>query len=145
MLSTLANLKLRLGIPDLDVQYDALLTSALVSLSSRFDKYTNRTLSRTANTTHEFRGDDTEIIPACVPIEAVSKFELKSNEAEGWVEQTSVEYILRNSSVISLTNRLGSWRQQCRVTYTGGYVLPGATPGAGQTPLPADLEQAVIE
>ena len=27
----------------------------------------------------------------------------------------------------------------------GGYVLPGATPGPGQTPLPDDLEQACVE
>ena len=33
----------------------------------------------------------------------------------------------------------------CRVTYTGGFVLPGTTPGAGQTALPSDIEQAAIE
>ncbi len=32
-----------------------------------------------------------------------------------------------------------------RVTYTGGYVLPGATPGPAQTALPADLESAAVE
>jgi hypothetical protein len=32
-----------------------------------------------------------------------------------------------------------------RVTYTGGFVLPGDTPAPGQTPLPPDLEQAAIE
>jgi hypothetical protein len=32
-----------------------------------------------------------------------------------------------------------------RVTYTGGYVLPGDTPAAGQTALPDDLEQAAVE
>jgi len=31
------------------------------------------------------------------------------------------------------------------VTYTGGYVLPGDTASAGQTPLPDDLEQAAVE
>src|SRR5437899_7114166 len=107
MLSTLPTLKLRLAIDSLNVQYDDLLTNALTSLSSRFDKYTNRTLSRTVNTTHEFGGDDTEVIPTCVPVESVSKFELKSSETEGWLEQTNVEYIIRNSSVISLTSRLG--------------------------------------
>ncbi|HWW02583.1 MAG TPA: hypothetical protein VNZ64_22990 [Candidatus Acidoferrum sp.] len=33
----------------------------------------------------------------------------------------------------------------CCFTYTGGYVLPGTTPGAGQTPLPDDLERAAVE
>ena len=36
-------------------------------------------------------------------------------------------------------------RQLGRVTYTGGYVMPGATPSAGQTALPADLEWAAVE
>ena len=35
--------------------------------------------------------------------------------------------------------------QLARVTYTGGYVLPGTAPAAGQTALPADLESAAIE
>jgi hypothetical protein len=32
-----------------------------------------------------------------------------------------------------------------RVTYTGGYILPGTDPAPGQTPLPDDLEQACVE
>ena len=39
----------------------------------------------------------------------------------------------------------GSNTQWARVTYTGGYVLPGAVPEAGQTALPADLESAATE
>ena len=35
--------------------------------------------------------------------------------------------------------------QSSRFTYTGGYVLPGTSPGAGQTALPDDLEQAAVE
>ena len=145
MLSQLTTVKARLGIGEFDVQYDTLLTNALTALSARFDKDTNRTLTRTANSLHEFRGDDTEIVPTCVPIEAVSKFELKSSETEGWVQQNGVEYVLRNGCVISLADRLGSWRQQGRITYTGGFVMPGTTPGAGQTALPSDLEQAAVE
>ena len=41
--------------------------------------------------------------------------------------------------------RLGNWRQQARVIYTGGYVLPGTTPSTGQTPLSEALEQAAVE
>ena len=36
-------------------------------------------------------------------------------------------------------------RATARVTLAGGYVLPGDTPGPGQTPLPSDLEQAAVE
>ena len=34
---------------------------------------------------------------------------------------------------------------QARVTYTGGYVLPGTTATTGQTGLPSDLENAAVE
>src|SRR5438445_9981667 len=106
MLSTLPSVKARLSIPDLDVQYDDLLTTALTALSSAFDKYTNRTLARTANITYEFQASDTEITPPVYPIESVSKFELKTSESEGWLEQTNVTYLIRNGSVISLSSQL---------------------------------------
>src|ERR1700704_2506404 len=121
MLSQLTTVKLRLAIGEFDVQYDTLLTNALNALSARFDKDTNRTLTRTPNSLHDFRGDDNEIVPPCVPIDNISKFELKSNETEGWVQQNSVEYVLRNGCAISLADRLGSWRQQGRITYTGRF------------------------
>ncbi len=104
MLSTLSTLKSRLGIADLDVQYDDLLTTALTALSARFDRETKRTLARAANITYEFDASDTEILPPCYPIESVSKFELKTSESEGWIEQTNVTYLIRNGSVISLTS-----------------------------------------
>jgi hypothetical protein len=61
------------------------------------------------------------------------------------VEQTGVEYLLRRGCVISLAARPRDCGQLARVIYTGGYVLPGTTPGAGQTGLPDDLEQAAVE
>ncbi len=94
----------------------------------------------------------TEIVARCYPIETVSKFELKASESEGWVEQAGVEYLIRQGCVISLSapllaatalSALAGWL--ARVTYTGGYVMPGTVPGAGQTALPADLETAAVE
>ena len=151
MLSTLSSVKARLAIPDLNVEFDDLLTTALAALSARFELETNRTLTRTANTTHEFDACETEIIPPCYPIESVSKFETKSTETEGWVQQSRIDYLIKRSTVISLvtplstTGQSGSDLSTSRVTYTGGYVMPGDTPGAGQTPLPPDLEQAAVE
>jgi len=147
MLSQLSTLKQRLAIPAVDVQFDDLLTAALTAISVRFDRELSRTLVRTASATFEF-ADETEIIPACYPIESVSKFELKTSEAEGWLEQTGVQFLIRRSCIISLQSpicNLHSAICTSRVTYTGGYVLPGDTVGPGQTPLPADLEQAAIE
>jgi hypothetical protein len=124
------------------------LTSAIKSLSARFDKECNRTLARTVSATQEFPGGDTEILLACYPVEAATKFETKSTEAEGWQEKAGIDYLIRSSCIISLPSPLSTLNSQpstCRVTYTGGYVLPGTAPAAGQTPLPSDLEQACVE
>jgi hypothetical protein len=145
MLTQLSTVKARLEIDDFEVKYDVLITNAINAYSAQFDKECNRTFARTVDATEEFDGDETEILAACYPIETVTKFELKSNETEGWVEQTDVDYLLRRNCVISLANPLGDCRQRARVTYTGGYVLPGTTVGTGQTALPNDLEQAAVE
>jgi hypothetical protein len=145
MLTQLSSVKTRLNIDEFEVKYDALLTQAIEGVSARFDRECNRTLARTINALQEFAADKTEIGLSTFPLESVSKFELKGRESDGWVEQTEVEYLVRGGCVLSLAQALGSWREQGRLTYTGGYVLPGAPPGPGQTALPKDLEQAAIE
>jgi hypothetical protein len=150
MLTQLSTLKTRLSIDESDVQFDAILTNTLLALTRRFDSICNRTLARTVNATHEFDASDLEIIPPVYPIESVSKFETKSTESEGWVEQTGVDYLIRNACIISLQSTLDARTSTlnpsvARITYTGGFVLPGATPSAGQTALPEDIEQVCIE
>src|SRR6266568_3948337 len=146
MLTQLSTVKSRLALTVTD--YDDLLTNAIKAVSARFDKETNRTLSRTTSATHEFDAADTEILPPCYPVESVTKFELKSNETDGWSEQTGVQYLIRRQCVISLSSPLctpNSALCTARIQYAGGYVLPGDTPSAGQTALPDDLEQAAVE
>jgi hypothetical protein len=148
MLTQLSTLKARLGIDEFDLSSDAILTSAINAVSVRFDKETNRTLARTTAATQEFSGDDTEICLASYPVESVTKFELKQNETEGWIEQTNVECLIRRACVLSLGQALCATRlapSVARVTYTGGFVLPGTTVSPGQTLLPSDLEQAAVE
>ncbi len=151
MLTQLATVKARLDILPGDTSKDELLTRAIEAVSARFDRECNRTLARTVDATQEFDAGDREIVGRCYPIESVSKFELKSSETEGWVDRTGVDYVLRQACVISLGAALSAaigisgGRQVGRVTYTGGYVLPGATAEAGQTALPADLESAAVE
>src|SRR6476661_8095675 len=106
MLTQLSTVKTRLALVITD--YDDLLTNAIRAASTRFDKETNRTLSRTAAVTHEFDATDTEILPPCYPVESVTKFELKSNETDGWSEQTGIQYLIRRQCVISLSSQLDS-------------------------------------
>src|SRR6266436_5693635 len=104
MLTQLSTVKARLALIATD--YDGILTNAIKAVSDRFDKETNRTLARTASATHEFDASDTEILPPCYPIESVTKFELKSNETDGWIEQTGIQYLIRRKCVISLSNAI---------------------------------------
>lgn len=145
MLTQLSTLKSRLGLLETEIQYDALLAAAIAAMSQRFERECKRRFGRQENCTQEFPADRVELCPACYPIESVARFEVKTTEAEGWVEQTGVSFLVREGCVLSLTVPLGNRRQQGRITYTGGYVLPGQTPGPGQAALPALLEQACIE
>jgi uncharacterized phiE125 gp8 family phage protein len=143
LLAQLATVKNRLGITD--TTDDSLLTNFIEFASGRFERETNRLLERAVSTTEEFPGDATEILVARFPLESVSSFHLKENETDGWVLQSNVEYLTRRACVISLAVPLGKRYDQGRVTFTGGYVLPGTTPGSGQTALPDELEHACTE
>src|SRR5436190_22939811 len=150
MITQLTTIKSRLSIDPLDTTYDALLTNAINAVSARFDKECSRTLARTVGLTDEFDPRDTELPVSCYPVESVTKFETKSNETDGWLEQTGINYLIRGQCVVSLSIPINYQPSTinlpvARVTYTGGYVLPGDTPSAGQAALPDDLEQAAVE
>ena len=144
MLTQLLTVKARLGIAGADTTHDATLTALIESVSARFDRECRRTLARTVDTTQEFRADECMLILACYPLEEVSQWELKSNEAEGWLPETP-EFLIRRNSILNLPEPLGNIYQLGRVTYTGGYVLPGTTPQPGQFALPKDLEGAATD
>jgi hypothetical protein len=145
MLAQLTTLKTRLGLEIADTDDDTLLSNFLAHASGRFELECNRTFGRREDCTEEFGGNESELRPSRYPIEEVSLFELKISEVTGWVEQASVDYVLRRGCVVSLGGALGTERSQLRLTYTGGYVLPGDTADTGQTELPDDLEQACVE
>ena len=144
MLTQLATVKARLGLAD--ATNDELLTRAIEAVSVRFERECGRTFQRTVAAEHVFDIRETEILPACYPIESVAGFSTKSSELAGWVPQEGVDYLLRGRSVVSLVLPLAPLATGvAKIVYTGGYVLPGAAVGAGQTALPADLESAAVE
>jgi hypothetical protein len=145
MLTQLSTIKARLGISPGDTTQDALLTKAIEAMSTRFDQECNRTFARTVGALQEFSAEQVEVCLACYPVETVTKLEVKGDETEGWAEVAEGGFIVRGGCVLSLSGALGSTWEVGRVTYTGGYVLPGTEVGAGQTALPADLEQAAVE
>src|SRR3974390_87457 len=102
MLTSLATVKMRLALDPLDSTYDALLSNTITAVSARFDQETHRTLARTLNAQFQFPAEDTEILVPCFPIETVTRFERKTAESEGWMEQTGVDYLVRKNCIISL-------------------------------------------
>ena len=148
MLTDLATIKDRLALDPFDTTYDLLLLRAIVAVSARLNCETNRSLARTENASYEFPARDTDILVPCYPIESVSKFELKRSETEGWVEQPDIDFLVARHCVIVLPSPLSaatSTRAIARVTYTGGYLVPGSPDLPGATRLPAELEQAAVE
>ncbi len=146
MLTQLSTLKTRLGLDQFDTTDDVLLTNNLNMVSARFSAECNRIFDYGAGLTYEFQANQLSIIVDHPPIELVSHFELKTTESEGWILQSAIDYLLSpKKAVIELAFPLGSSRQLGRVTYTGGYILPGTTPSGNQIALPDDLEQACVE
>lgn len=145
MITQLLTVKARLRILEAELKHDDLLTRFIEWMGARFDRECNRTFARGEGITEEFAGDDTELRLSRYPVESVASFHLKETETSGWEAQSGVDYVIRRTCVISLPASLGTWRQQLRVTYTGGYVMPGDTAGDGQTELPDDVENAAIE
>ncbi len=143
MLAQLTTLKARLGLTD--TVDDSLLQNLLELATGRFQRFCVRAFGRTADAIFEFGGHEQEILLPLYPVESVSAFALKANEVDSFVTQVGVNYLLRRACVLSLTTPLGTENVVGRVTYTGGYVLPGTAPGAGQTALPDELEHACIE
>lgn len=145
MLTQLSTVKARLGLLETDTTYDAQLTLVIRSVSVWFEHEANRELSRQVGTVYEFAADETELTLPCYPIESVTRLEYKSDEINGWVARPTVRYQVRRGCIVWLAEKLGSYLEQGRVVYTGGYVLPGETALPGQAALPQDLEQAAVE
>jgi hypothetical protein len=145
MLTTPETLKARLKIDPADTTDDAQLTRFLKHVSARFEQECNRKFARLENAADQFPANTSDLVVNRYPLESVTGFELKISEATGWTALDGVDYLLRPGGVIRLRRALGAECQLLRVTYTGGYVLPGDTPTPEQTPLPDDLEQACVE
>ncbi len=146
MLTQLTTIKSRLGLELFDPTEDALLTNILKHVSARFAVECNRVFDYATELKYEFRAEELFIVVDRPPIDLLSEFHLKTTEAEGWVLQSSVDYLISPAkSVIELAEAIGSQGQIARVTYSGGFVLPGNTPSGSQRSLPDEIEQACIE
>lgn len=144
-LCLLTSVKRRCAIELADTADDVILAAAIGAIGQRFNKFCNRDLDRAADATYDFSAEQKFVLPPRYPIESVASWKLKTSEGDGWETQTGVEYLIRRGTLLELAAPLGAMTQIGRVTYTGGYVLPGTTPGTGQTALPDEINQAAVE
>lgn len=145
MLARLTLLKERLGIPSYETRNDKLLEYFINMTSYRFETECRRFFKRMENFSEEFPADETELIVSRYPIESISGLEIKRSEQTGWEAVNDIVYIVRHQCIISLLKPAGNYLEQMKLTYTGGYVLPGEPCAAGQTPLPEEIENACVE
>lgn len=146
MLTQLPTLKARLGIPAFEIGHDAFLANLIRFVTARFELECHRRFARREDTAYDFRADALDVRVDRYPIESISAFWLRRSSAGDWQPAPEVQArISASDAVIELAAPVGAAEERARVVYTGGYVLPGNSAGAGQTPLPEELEQAAIE
>lgn len=151
-LANLATLKafllpasLRSGTDD-----DATITAIGLGVAGLIEGYCGRVFLRATGVTDVFAADRAQFLLSRYPVEAITKFELKSDEATGFVEQTLATYpraIDLPNGIVTLSGDAGRYYEQLRVTYTGGYWWDitednsGSLPN-GATALPKALQLA---
>src|SRR6266403_3245511 len=137
MLTTLPTVKARLGLAEFDFKDDTLLTNYIALVSASFENDCNRLFGYKINETDEFQADETELCVRLYPIDEAQPITFQklsalnsqlSTPSSGWQTVTDAEYILLRGCVISLISEIGRWKEQLRVTYTGGLFLPDMNP-----------------
>jgi hypothetical protein len=157
-LATVAQVKERLGLLATDVQYDGLLQVLITALSDRFERECGRVFGWTEGVVDEFAGGEVAVPVKCYPIWNVARFSLQTSVGAGWVERPDVDYSAAGGCVVILRVPLWPLKDSMvrgRVTYSGGFVLPGGPlppgplvpPGDPGAPplLPAALSWALVE
>jgi hypothetical protein len=146
-MTTLETLRIRCGIDSADTADDALLARLIVWATGLMQARCNRTFARAEDITHEFRADELCLVLPRYPVEEITAWEVRSSSLDSWAAVTDPAHHLDQAAgIVDFPGSpLGSRSERARITFTGGYVMPGATAETGQTALPGELEQAALE
>lgn len=133
--------------------YNDVILALGLGIAAAFENHCKRAFFRTVGDTATFPADHIHFILPRYPVESISAVDIKRTEADGWESQTVNDFIKtydRESGVVYLPDGsdAGSYSDQVRFTYTGGYFwetleptdggYPTAVP-SGSTALPADI------
>jgi hypothetical protein len=137
-LATLAELKSRLGIATADTADDTALTALANGVEARMAEYCQRAWLL-ANYVETFEGPRGEIHLKAFPVVSVSQV------LQDAVALESADYVLRKPRGKLLPAWNAEWPDaEIEVTYRGGYVAAGATPGTGETSVAPVLTNALL-
>lgn len=154
-LGTLAALKgcLLPGVLAATTDYDASLTAIGLGVAAQFDRATGRTLRRSVDAVMEIAAARSFVQVPGYPLEYISGLEVAFfGDAANWQDfsQDSPWNLNKISGIIELGYQYGGRLDVIRVTYTGGYFIPGTLADDGSlavmpetaTILPDDLFSA---
>ena len=136
-------------------QFDLVIQAIGLGMAAGFEQYCNRKFARLIGAQDVLPGDRVNYLLSRYPLEALTTVELKLDEADGYVVQTSdfVNTVDLKNGMVLLPNEAdpGDELSQVRFTYTGGFwweplepddaAYPSALP-AGANALPDDLKLA---
>ena len=148
-LGTLAELKTHLlneGVRD-RTDFDGAIATLGRGVAARFERETNRKFARVVGDTFEGPADRDLIVLPRLPIEAITKIELREYFADGWIDQGDPAGVIDNfdpaSGVVYLPSRLsGVGGARLRITYTGGYWFDES--GDGTVDVRRQVQQGVV-
>lgn len=153
-LTTVAKMKLTLGIPASDESKDDLLADMITSASDFIRRYTGRDFARQV-VTEKLPGKGTpDLILSITPlVEVLSVKKDGMNYTDWTILDREAGFIQREAGFTSTAfghssiDRAPSsfYRYAWEVTYEGGYILPGWGSSQGELNLPFDLQRAVSE
>lgn len=130
--------------------FDTALSSIGQGVAAAFDRFCNRTFSRGEGVTETFTADRTFYYVKRYPLESVSAVALKTSDSDGFVAQTVADFIEVSHlqfGRLYFGYEPGTWADEIRITYTGGYWFDttenetGSLP-ANATQLPNDIKHA---
>lgn len=128
--------------------YDATIAAIGRGVAAAFDAHCRRIFKRGSAVTETFDADRDFISLSRYPVETITTIALQTDPDTGFVTQTGV---IRNrndaAGIIHLSGPLGSFEDQIRVTYTGGFWYDTTVDGTGSLPsgatlLPYDIKLA---
>ena len=148
-LCTLAHAHAVLGIPDADTEHDTLLAILIAGVSADLARLAGRVVNAAyvfekSTVVEYFSPPPGAAVLWLTARPVVSITEIKEasyggfDDATALVENTDYQIHKPTGKLI----RIGQWLDgdlTVRVTYPGGYAAAGATPGVGETALPADV------